>query len=91
MYDLRYFSSLQHYTSLNEVYLQMNATANTGVDYLSLLNPPVYSTTLEEPRYVNLPLPSRESPEPEDDVELKPMLKTTGEFYAYLQGLLVVF
>lgn len=59
----------------------MNANTCNGVDYLSLLNPPVYTTTLEEPRYVNLPsIPSRESPEPDDDVELKPMLKTSGEF-----------
>lgn len=63
----------------------MNANTCNGVDYLSLLNPPVYTTASEEPRYVNLPsLQSRESPEPEEDVELKPMLNTSGKFWVYL-------
>lgn len=50
---------------------------NNTVDYLALLNPPVY-TAAEEPRYVNVP--TRDSPELEEDVELKPMLPSTGRF-----------
>lgn len=60
---------------MNEVYLKMNDDIRSSTDYLALLNPPVYSIS-EEPRYVNLPF--RESPEPEEDIELKPMLQNAG-------------
>ncbi len=60
------------------MYIRMNTSSNNNVDYLSLLNPPVY-TTNEEPRYVNIP--SRDSPEPEENVELKPMLRDTGKIF----------
>ena len=55
----------------------MNADMNSSVDYLSMLNSPVYHTGFEEPRYVNVPL--REASDPEDDVEMKPMLKKPGK------------
>jgi hypothetical protein len=59
------------------MYLKMNEDMNNAVDYLALLNSPVY-TAAEEPRYVNVP--TRDSPELEEDVELKPMLPSTGRF-----------
>lgn len=54
----------------------MNADMNHSVDYLAILNAPTYHK-YEEPRYVNVPC--REISDPEDDVELKPMLKKPGE------------
>lgn len=63
--------------------MRMNANMNNEIDYLALLNPPVY-TAGEELRYVNIP--SRESPVSEEDFELKPMLRTTGERDSHSQA-----
>ncbi|XP_065201888.1 vascular endothelial growth factor receptor 1-like isoform X2 [Planococcus citri] len=66
-----------HYTNLNEVYIKMNSDLSGDVDYLAMLNAPLYHSGYEEPRYVNVPL--REVSDPEDDVEMKPMLKKPDE------------
>ncbi len=62
------------------MYIKMNAKSNNDVDYLSLLNPPVY-TTDGDPRYINIP--SRDSPEPEENMELKPMLHEMGKIFLF--------
>lgn len=68
-----------HYTKLNEMYLRMNTEMNNSVDYLALMNPPVYNAFETEPRYVNIPLnDNSHNADQEDDVELKPMLNNEG-------------
>lgn len=61
------------------MYLRMNTEMNNSVDYLALMNPPVYNAFETEPRYVNIPLnDNSHNADQEDDVELKPMLNNEG-------------